>query len=80
MRDKRHQKTNILERTATATVGSRQLGQLRNYWAEYCSLTDPRNGPFDPVEALYRTGAILHAVGDVLASEKSRATELQQHR
>lgn len=55
----------------TASVGARQLGQLKNRWVEYRSTTDPRNGPVDPVEALHRTGALLHAVGDVIISEKT---------
>ena len=79
MREKQHQTRNIQETSSTATVGARQLRQLRNDWSEYRSLTDPGNGPLDPVEALHRTGAILHAVSDVLTSEKTRETELRQH-
>lgn len=80
MRETRHQKKNVQDVTApTATVGARQLGQLKNRWSEYRSLTDPRNGPIDPVEALHRTGAILHAVSDVITSEKNVETDLRQH-
>lgn len=53
-------------------VGAGQLGQLKRRWAEYRFVTDPGNGPIDPVEALHLTGALLHAVGDVIASEESR--------
>lgn len=63
---------NVKDRTApTATVGARQLGQLKDRWTEYRSVSDLRNGPIDPVEALQRTGALLHAVGDVISSEKT---------
>jgi hypothetical protein len=80
MREKQHQAMNIQDGTLpTATVGARQLGQLKSRWSEYRSLTDPRNGPIDPVEALHRTGAILSAVGDVITSEKTAETDLRQH-
>lgn len=60
---------NVQDATAvTATVGARQFGKLKHEWSEYCSITDPRNGPIDPVEALHRTGTLLHAVGDVIVS------------
>lgn len=66
------QLTNVQDATAvTATVGARQFGQLKHEWAAYCSITDPRNGPIDPVAALHSTGALLHAVGDVIVSAKS---------
>lgn len=72
MREGQYQKLNVLDGTApTATVGTRQLGQLKNRWSEYRSVSDPRNGPIDPVLALQRTGALLHAVGDVITSEKT---------
>jgi hypothetical protein len=81
MRETQHQKVKVEDVTApTATVGARPLGQLKSRWAEYRSLTDPRNGPIDPVEALHRTGAILQAVGDVITSEESGETDLRQHR
>lgn len=80
MRETQHQKMIVQDVAApTAMVGARQLGQLKNRWSEYRSLTDPRNGPIDPVEALHRAGAILHAVGDVLTSEKTGETEPRQH-
>jgi hypothetical protein len=77
---KQQQVTNIQDGTAPmATVGARQLGQLKNRWSEYRSITDPHNGPLDPIEALHRTGAILHAVGDVITSERSPGAERHQH-
>jgi hypothetical protein len=80
MRETQHQTRNVQELAApTATVGARQLGQLKSRWSEYRSLTDPRNGPIDPVEALHRTGAILHAVDEVITSEKGHETDLRQH-
>ena len=78
MRETQYQRTNAQDPPVpTATVGARQLGQLKSRWFEYCSITDPRNGPIDPVEALHRTGALLHAVGDVITSEKTPETEPQ---
>ncbi|MGX9899001.1 hypothetical protein ACW0JT_02360 [Arthrobacter sp. SA17] len=63
---------NVQDATAlTATVGARQFGKLKHEWSEYCSITDPRNGPIDPVEALHRTGTLLNAVGDVIISANS---------
>ena len=80
MREKQHEVMNIQDRTSpTATVGARQLGQLKNHWSAYRSITDPRNGPIDPVEALHRTGDILHAVGDVITSERPAENEHDQH-
>ena len=77
MRENQHQVTNIQDGTSpTATVGARQFGQLKNRWSEYRSITDPRNGPIDPVEALHRTGALLHAIGDVITSERTAGPEL----
>lgn len=81
MRETQHQKKNVQDVGAsTATVGARQLGQLKHRWFEYRTLTDPRNGPLDPVEALHRTGAILHAVSEVITSEKTGETDLRQRR
>ncbi|MBT2534181.1 hypothetical protein J7E83_19035 [Arthrobacter sp. ISL-48] len=54
----------------TVAVGALQIGRLKRHWSEYCSATDPDNGPIDLVEALNRTGALLHAVGDVITSEQ----------
>jgi hypothetical protein len=72
MNEPQHQVINIQDGAAPmAAVGARQLGQLKNRWSEYRSVTDPRNGPIDPVEALHRTGALLHAVGDVITSERA---------
>lgn len=72
MRETQLEKMNVQAGTAaTAMVGARQLGQLKHCWSEYRSVSDPRNGPLDPVLALQRTGALLHAVGDVITSEKS---------
>lgn len=80
MREIQHAAMNIQDRTPpTATVGARQLGRLKNQWSEYRSITDPRNGPIDPVEALHRTGAILHAVGDVITSARTAEKEDHQH-
>src|SRR4029453_11587232 len=76
MREKQHQAMKIQEDGSlrTATVGARQLRQLKSQWSEYRSVTDPHNGPIDPVEALHRTGAILHAVADVITSERPAET------
>lgn len=72
MNEEHLQLKNVQDATpVTATVGARQFGKLRHEWSEYCSITDPRNGPIDPVAALHRTGAVLHAVGDVIVSAKS---------
>lgn len=72
MNEEHLQLMNVQDATAvTASVGARQFGQLKREWSEYCSITDPRNGPVDPVAALHRTGALLHAVGDVIVSAKS---------
>lgn len=72
--------TNVQDGTVqTATVGARQLGQLKSRWSEYRSIIDPRNGPVDPVEALHCTGALLHAVGDVITSEKTPEILPHQH-
>lgn len=72
MNEEHLQLKNVQDATpVTATVGARQFGKLRHEWSEYCSITDPRNGPIDPVAALHRTGALLHAVGDVIVSAKS---------
>ncbi|WP_247041159.1 hypothetical protein [Arthrobacter rhizosphaerae] len=72
MNEEHLQLMNVQDATAVlATVGARQFGQLKHEWSEYCSITDPRNGPIDPVAALHRTGALLHAVGDVIVSAKS---------
>jgi hypothetical protein len=80
MKENQHEAMNIQDGTLlTATVGARQLGQLKNRWSEYRAITDPRNGPVDPVEALHRTGAILHAVGDVITSEKAAEAECRTH-
>lgn len=81
MREDQHEVMTIQDDMSlqTATVGARQLGKLKRQWSEYRSITDPRNGPIDPIEALHRTGAILHAVGDVITSERSARTELHQH-
>jgi hypothetical protein len=62
-----------------ASVGARQLGKLKHRWSEYRSITDPRNGPIDPVEALHRTGALLHAVGDVITSERAAEPDVRHH-
>lgn len=79
MGETQHEVINIQDRTSpTATVGARQLGQLKNHWSEYRSITDPRNGPIDPVQALHQTGAILHAVGDVITSERPAENEHHQ--
>lgn len=64
----------------TATVGARQFGQLKHRWSEYRVFTDPSNGPIDPVEALHRTGDLLHAVGDVISSEESEDSALRKRR
>jgi hypothetical protein len=59
----------------TVAVGAQQLGQLKRHWSEYRSVTDPRNGRIDPVEALNRTGALLDAVGDVISSQQTADTQ-----
>lgn len=81
MREDQHEAMNIQKDVSlqTATVGAWQLRKLKSQWSEYRSITDPRNGPIDPIEALHRTGAILHAVGDVITSERNARTELRQH-
>jgi hypothetical protein len=72
MREMQNTKLNVQDGTATtAMVGAHQLRQLKRRWADYKSVSDPRNGPVDPVAALQRTGALLHAVGHVIISEKS---------
>lgn len=80
MRENQHQVRNNQDGTLpTATVGARQFGQLKNRWSEYLSITDPHNGPIDPVEALHRTGALLYAVADVITSEQTAEPELRNH-
>ena len=76
MRDKLHQFQDDQDGAPpTVAVGARQFGQLKHRWFEYRSITGPRNGPIDPLEALHSTGALLHAVGDAISSEETAATK-----
>lgn len=51
--------------------GSVPIELLHHVWAEHRHLTDPVNGPVDPVRVLQSTGALLRAVDEVMTARQA---------
>jgi hypothetical protein len=49
-------------------VGALEFRELQENWTVFLAASDRRSGGFDPVESLRCTGALISAVGRIIAT------------